>query len=153
MTATFGEPYFSIEYFFFYFFLPMLPILCSLLWHTYMYSAQNSAGRFSRTLKLISAPKPCRCIMPPHTDGTQTTYFVLAYQYIYYCMTGRSILGNIPFEIDRIELERREGRYLGREQNISPYCPIQGISIIDLVYNFRITIGTGNNEHRYRHGQ
>ena len=50
--------------------------------------------------------------------------------HMYYCMTGRAIWGNI-----------------------SPYCPTRGIAIIDLLYDFRVTIDTGNNEHRYRHGQ
>ena len=38
--------------------------------------------------------------------------------------------------------------------DISLYCPTQGIAIIDLLYDFRVTIGgTGNNERLYRHGQ
>ena len=45
-------------------------------------------------------------------------------------MTERAIRGDIPF----------------LEWNISPYCPTRGISIIDLSYDFRVTIGTGNNE-------
>ena len=40
-----------------------------------------------------------------------------------------------------------------RERNISPYCPARGIAIIDLLYDFRVTINTGNNERLYRHGQ
>ena len=39
----------------------------------------------------------------------------------------------------------REGRYRNSEQNISPYCPTVGIAVIDLLYNFRVTIDTGNN--------
>ena len=32
------------------------------------------------------------------------------------------------------------------------YCPTRGIVIIDLLYDFHVTIGTGNNELLYRHG-
>ena len=68
--------------------------------------------------------------------------------YIYYCMTGRAIQGNIPFEVDHIGLTKGEGRYRGRERNTYPYCPARGITIIDLIYDFRVTtgMGTGNNE-------
>ena len=34
--------------------------------------------------------------------------------------------------------------------NIPPYCPTRGIAIIDLLYDFRVTIGTGNNERAIR---
>ena len=48
--------------------------------------------------------------------------------------------------------DRREGRYQDRERNISPYCPTQGITAIDLYMTLRVTLGTsismgtGNNE-------
>ena len=48
--------------------------------------------------------------------------------------------------------DRRVGRYRGRERNISPYCPTRGMAIIDSLYDFRVTIGTGNNERLYKHG-
>ena len=38
--------------------------------------------------------------------------------------------------------DRKEGRYRGRERNVSPYCPTRGIAIM---YDFRVTIDTGNN--------
>ena len=41
---------------------------------------------------------------------------------------------------------RMEGRYRGQERNISLYCLTRGIAIIYLFYDFRFTIGTGNNE-------
>ena len=40
--------------------------------------------------------------------------------------------------------DQREAGYRGREQ--PPYCPTVGIAIINLLYNFCIAIGTGNNE-------
>ena len=54
---------------------------------------------------------------------------------IYYCMTGRAIRVNIMFEI-----------YRGRKWNISLYCSTRGFAIIDLIYDFCVTIGTGNTE-------
>ena len=55
--------------------------------------------------------------------------------YMYYCMTGRAIQGNIMFEIDGISLtERRDDS--GVENRIFPsiYCTTQGIAIIVLLY-------------------
>ena len=74
------------------------------------------------------------------------------YIHIYYCMTGRAIWGDIQFEIDRIS--PTEGRDDSKvRMDISPYCPIRGIAIIDLLYDFSVSISTGNNErlYRYRH--
>ena len=75
-------------------------------------------------------------------------------------MTGRAIQGDIPFEIDcigptegRDDTEVENGIFPRIERNISPYCPTRGIAIIYLLYDFRVTIGTGNNERLYRHGQ
>ena len=68
-------------------------------------------------------------------------------QYIHiYCMTGRTIWGNIVLRSTR----PKGGQYRGREWNISPYCPTRGIAIIDLLYDFRVTIDTGNNEQAIR---
>ena len=72
---------------------------------------------------------------------------------MYYCTTGRAIQGKILFKIDRIGPTEGRDDTRGREQNISPYCPTRGIAIIDLLYDFRITIGKDNNERLYRHGQ
>ena len=49
--------------------------------------------------------------------------------------------------------DRNEGLYRGRERNISPYCLTRGFAIVYLLYDFRVTIDTGNNEHLNRHGQ
>ena len=59
--------------------------------------------------------------------------------YIYYCMTGREIRGNIPFEIDR--KARSKGGTILRSRTLC--WPTLGIAIIDLLYDFRITIGMG----------
>ena len=66
--------------------------------------------------------------------------------HIYYCMTGRAIRGTIPFEIDCIGLFEGRDNTRGRERKMSPYCPTRGIEIIYLLYEFCVTIGTGNNE-------
>ena len=67
-------------------------------------------------------------------------------------MTGRAIQGNIPFKTDRIgPTEGRDDTEVeSRQRNISP---TRGIAIPDLLYDFCVTIGTGNNERLYRHGQ
>ena len=31
--------------------------------------------------------------------------------------------------------DRREGQYISRELNISPYCPTQGSAVIDLLHD------------------
>ena len=68
-------------------------------------------------------------------------------------MTGRAIRGNLPFEIDRI------GPTKGRddtevENGIFPrIARTEDMLIIDLLYDFSVTIGTDNNELLYRHGQ
>ena len=74
---------------------------------------------------------------------------------MYYCMTGTAIQGNIPFKTNHIgPTEGRDDTEVeSRERNISLYCPTRGIAILDLLYDFRVTIGTGNNERLYRHGQ
>ena len=59
-------------------------------------------------------------------------------------------MGEYSFRDRHYWPDRREGRYLGRERNIYPYCPTRGIAIIDLLYDFRITIGMGNNERAIR---
>ena len=64
---------------------------------------------------------------------------------IYYCMTWRAIRGNIPFENDRIgPTEGRDDTEV--ENRIFPRITNRGIAIIDLLYDFHVTIGTGNNE-------
>ena len=70
-------------------------------------------------------------------------------------MTGRAIQGNILFKTDRIGPSegRDDTEVKSRERNIYLYCPTRGIAILDLLYDFRVTIGTGNNERLYRHGQ
>ena len=72
---------------------------------------------------------------------------------MYYCMTVRAILGNIPFKIDHIgPTEGRDNTEV--ENGIFPrYCPTRGIAIINLLYDYHITIGKGNNVRLYRHGQ
>ena len=69
--------------------------------------------------------------------------------HMYYCMTGRAIQGNIPFKIDRI------GPTKGRQDTeiknrIFPILPDPRIAIIYLLYEFHITIVTGNNERAIR---
>ena len=69
--------------------------------------------------------------------------------HMYYCMTGRAIQGNILFKIDHI------GRTRGRddtevENGIFPVLPNPRIAIIDLLYEFHVTIVTGNNERAIR---
>ena len=66
---------------------------------------------------------------------------------MYYCMTGRAIPGNVPFKIDRngpTVTARPKGGTIPRSR--TEYFPTRGIAIIDLLYDFRISIGTGNNE-------
>ena len=36
--------------------------------------------------------------------------------------------------------DRREGQYITRELNISPYCPTQGTAIIYLLYDFETAV-------------
>ena len=50
--------------------------------------------------------------------------------------TGKYSVQDRPYRPDR-----REGRYQGLERNISSYCPTRGIAIIDLLYDFRVTVG------------
>ena len=64
-------------------------------------------------------------------------------------MTGRVVQGNIPFKIDRIG--PTEGRDDTKVEN--PVLPDPRIAIIDLLYDFCVTIGKGNKERLYRHGQ
>ena len=64
-------------------------------------------------------------------------------------MTGMAIWENIQFEI--YLTARLKGGTIPRSR--MEYYPTQGIAIIDLLYEFRATIGTGNNEGLYRHGQ
>ena len=64
---------------------------------------------------------------------------------MYYFMTWRAIQG--IFHSKSTVSARPKGT------EYSPYCPTQGIAIIDLLYDFHVTIGTGNNERLYRHGQ
>ena len=66
------------------------------------------------------------------------TYILLQY---WEGNTGKYTVQDRPYRPDQ-----REGGYRGRKQNISPYCPTVEITIINLLYNFRIAIGTGNNE-------
>ena len=85
--------------------------------------------------------------------GDQASSYLVWCIHIYYCMTGRAIRGDIPFEIDSIgPTEGRDDTEV--EYGILPrIVPTRGIAIIDLLYDFRITIGMGNNEHLYRLGQ
>ena len=58
-------------------------------------------------------------------------------------MTDRAIRGNNPFEIDCIgPTEERDATKV----EYFSVCPTPGIAIIYLLYDFGITIGTGNNE-------
>ena len=64
-------------------------------------------------------------------------------------MTGMAIWENVQFEIDLTA--RLKGGTIPRSR--TEYYRTQGIAIIDLLYQFRATIGMGNNEGLYRHGQ
>ena len=66
---------------------------------------------------------------------------------MYYCMTGRAIWGLFRLRLT-VSAQPKEGRYRGRERNNCPYCPTRGIAILDLLYDFCVTI-----ERLYRHGQ
>ena len=68
---------------------------------------------------------------------------------MYYCMTGRAIQGNIPFKIDRIArpISMPKGGTVPRSRTeYFPVLPNPRIAIIDLLYEFRVTIVTGTNE-------
>ena len=66
-----------------------------------------------------------------------------------YCMTGRAIQGNIPFKIDRIGPTKcRDDTEV--ENGIFPILPDPRIAIIDLLYEFHVTIVTDNNERAIR---
>ena len=67
----------------------------------------------------------------------------------YICMTGRAIQGNIRFKIDRIgPTEGKDDTEV--ENGIFPRIARPEIAIIDLLYEFRVTIVTGNNERAIR---
>ena len=52
----------------------------------------------------------------------------------YHCITGRAILGYIPFEINRISLTE------GRDDTEAENGIFPRIRIIDLLYDFHVTI-------------
>ena len=113
-------------------------------------------SRISLTPQCLNIYYPSWASKASHTQGCSIEFCV-----IYILLhdwegnTGRYSIRDRPYRPNQ-----REGRYRGREQNISQYCLIQGIAIIDLLYDFpchyrqwaitSVSIGTGNNERAIR---